>query len=201
MITAAGLPGGWHNEYRAVQHSCLRRACLWILKGSAGHQNHASDAIPSHQWGTAGTVASRLAELQMHQKHGAGLLFYARLEGCNMCRTWAVGAPNCAIVLKRGGYLNRGEVYTNCPIRAGSRCSSENTGAEQVRPSGVQKPDVVNGVKGFGMPSSLTSAKRFGYCTHTCHLSLPKQHSTTVGPQFLVVVRHSVDIHLPACTM
>ena len=92
------------------------------------------------------------------------------------CHAWAVGAPNCMLVPRwEAMYLKRGEVYTNWPIRAGSLCSSEKTGAEQVRPSGVQKPDVVNGVKGFGMPSSLTSAKRFGYCKHTCHLSLPRQ--------------------------
>ena len=48
---------------------------------------------------------------------------------------------------------------TNCPSMVGSWGRLENTGASVVRPWGDQKPLVVQSVKGFSMPSSLTSAK------------------------------------------
>ena len=57
---------------------------------------------------------------------------------------------------EEGPHRNRGFVYTNWPISAGSWSSCEKTGADVLRPSGVQKPEVVNGVKGFSISSSLT---------------------------------------------
>lgn len=56
-------------------------------------------------------------------------------------------------------YLNRGKVCINCPSSVGYCCCLEKTGASVVSPLGLQKPLVVQSVKGQGMPSSLTMAK------------------------------------------
>lgn len=68
---------------------------------------------------------------------------------------------------RKQAHRNSGLVWMNWPSSAGNCCSLLNTGAETDRPSRVQKPEVVKGVKGLGMPSSFTSAKMLGYCT--CH--------------------------------
>jgi hypothetical protein len=56
-------------------------------------------------------------------------------------------------------------------MSAGSWRSLEKTGAETESPFRVQKPEVVNGVNGFGICSSLTKEKILGYCEgHGCRL-------------------------------
>lgn len=49
-------------------------------------------------------------------------------------------------------------------MRAGNLGSEENTGAEVVRPLGLQKPEVVQGVNGHSMSNSFTSLKMLWYC-------------------------------------
>ena len=82
----------------------------------------------------------------------------------------------CQVWMPRITHLNNGEVWMNCPSNAGNCCSCEKTGAETDKPSRVQKPDVVNGVKGLAMPSSLMSPNMFGYCTHAVLLCKHLMH-------------------------
>lgn len=57
----------------------------------------------------------------------------------------------------------RGAVCTNWPSRVGSCVCFENTGASVVSPLGLQKPLVVQSVRGHGISSSFKRAKIFLY--------------------------------------
>lgn len=65
----------------------------------------------------------------------------------------------CHLLLRGKIYLNNGKVWMNCPSRVGYCCWREKTGASVVSPLGLQKPLVVQSVKGQGIPSSRIKAK------------------------------------------
>lgn len=75
----------------------------------------------------------------------------------------------CPLQRMDESYLNNGKVWMNWPSPVGYCCWREKTGASVVRPLGLQKPLVVQSVKGQGIPSSRIKAKMLWYYTSTTH--------------------------------
>jgi len=80
------------------------------------------------------------------------------------------------------------------PTRVGSRVCLLNTGASVTKPLGLQKPLVVQSVRGQGPPSSLSSAKMLWYCRGQVNVVLQCCCGTAGGSAMLWYCRGLCDV-------
>ena len=116
------------------------------------------------------------------------------------CRSWLTKTPHFSnfpieeiVTLKRSSadnaiffsiaHQNRGAVCTNWPTKAGNLGLDEKIGASVVKPLGLQKPLVVQSVRGHSIFSSRIILKMLWYCTRRVSSGLNQTYRRCTSEQ------------------